>query len=77
MRILLAEDERDLNRIITKKLVSSGYSVDSCYDGNEAMDHLACAEYDAIILDIMMPGTVTVESEPEHGSTFTVSFPLQ
>ncbi|MCD7954824.1 MAG: response regulator transcription factor [Lachnospiraceae bacterium] len=56
MRILLAEDERDLNRIITRKLISSGYSVDSCFDGNDAMDHLTCAEYDAIILDIMMPG---------------------
>ncbi|MCD8362041.1 MAG: response regulator transcription factor [Lachnospiraceae bacterium] len=56
MRILLAEDERDLNRIISKKLTSDGYSVDSCYDGKEAMDMLACADYDAAILDIMMPG---------------------
>ncbi|MCD8021472.1 MAG: response regulator transcription factor [Lachnospiraceae bacterium] len=56
MRILLAEDERDLNRIITKKLTSDGYSVDSCYDGKEAIDILSYTEYDAIILDIMMPG---------------------
>ncbi len=55
MRILLAEDEQDLNRIITQKLGSDGYSVDSCYDGKEAMELLSCAEYDAIILDIMMP----------------------
>ncbi|MCD7819811.1 MAG: response regulator transcription factor [Lachnospiraceae bacterium] len=55
MRILLAEDERDLNRIITKKLTSEGYSVDSCLDGKEAIDNLACADYDAVILDIMMP----------------------
>lgn len=57
MRILLAEDERDLNRILTKKLTSEGYSVDSCFDGDEAIDHLTCADYDAIILDIMMPGS--------------------
>ncbi len=55
MRILLAEDERDLNEIITQKLVSNGYSVDSCYDGQEAMDILSYTEYDAVILDIMMP----------------------
>lgn len=56
MRLLLAEDERDLNRIITKKLTSAGYSVDSCYDGEEALFYLSSAEYDGAILDVMMPG---------------------
>ncbi|MCC8059237.1 MAG: response regulator transcription factor [Clostridiales bacterium] len=56
MRILVAEDERDLNRIITKKLTLDGYSVDSCHDGKEAMDLLSFTDYDAVILDIMMPG---------------------
>ena len=46
MRILFAEDERDLNDIITKKLTSQGYSVDSVY---------SYTDYDAVILDIMMP----------------------
>ena len=55
MRVLLAEDEEDLNRIITKKLVSQGYSVDSCHDGEEAIESLSLADYDAVILDIMMP----------------------
>lgn len=55
MRILIAEDERDLNRILTQKLTADGYSVDSCFDGQEAMDFLDAAEYDAVILDIMMP----------------------
>ena len=55
MRILLAEDEEDLNRLITQKLVFDGYSVDSCQDGREAIDILSYVEYDAIILDIMMP----------------------
>ena len=55
MRILLAEDERDLNAIIKQKLTADGYSVDSCYDGKEAMELLDMAEYDAVILDIMMP----------------------
>lgn len=55
MRILLAEDERDLNLIIKQKLTADGYSVDSCYDGVEAMELLDMTEYDAVILDIMMP----------------------
>lgn len=55
MRILIAEDEHDLNDIITQKLIADGYSVDSCYDGQEAMDILSYTEYDAVILDIMMP----------------------
>lgn len=55
MRILIAEDERDLNALLKKKLVSEGYSVDACFDGEEALDYLGAAEYDAVILDIMMP----------------------
>lgn len=55
MRILLAEDERDLNAVITQKLMSDGYSVDSCYDGEEAISVLSYTDYDAVILDIMMP----------------------
>lgn len=55
MRMLIAEDEKDLNKILTDRLKAENYSVDSCYDGQEALDYLASAEYDAVILDIMMP----------------------
>lgn len=55
MRILIAEDEKSLNTIISKKLTSDGYSVDSCYDGEEAINILSYTEYDAVVLDIMMP----------------------
>lgn len=55
MRILIAEDERDLNNILTKKLTEEGYSVDNCCDGEEALDYLEAAEYDGAILDVMMP----------------------
>lgn len=55
MRILIAEDEQDLNYIITQKLTADGYSVDSCYDGKEAIDILSYTDYDAVILDINMP----------------------
>lgn len=55
MRILIAEDEPDLNRLIKKRLKEADYSVDSCYNGQEVFDYLLGAEYDALILDVMMP----------------------
>lgn len=55
MRLLIAEDEKALNNVITKRLTAEGYSVDSCYDGEEALSFLEMGEYDAVILDIMMP----------------------
>lgn len=55
MRILVVEDERDLNRVISKRLESEGYSVDRCFDGEEALDFIDVDEFDAIVMDIMMP----------------------
>ena len=53
MRILIAEDERDLNNLLKKRLEKQKYSVDACFDGEEALDYLAAADYDAVILDIL------------------------
>lgn len=55
MRILVVEDEKNLNKLISKKLTAEGYSVDSCFDGMEALDYLSMASYDGVILDVMMP----------------------
>ena len=55
MRILVVEDEKRLNRIISEALEDEGYSVDSCFNGQDALDYAAGADYDVIILDIMMP----------------------
>ena len=55
MRILIAEDEKSLNRILVKQFVKLGYSVDSCFDGESVSVYIANADYDVIILDIMMP----------------------
>lgn len=55
MRILIAEDEKHLNDVITNTLIKKHYSVDSCHDGQEALSFLEMAEYDAVIMDIMMP----------------------
>lgn len=55
MRILIAEDERSLNRVIKKQLTAAGHSVDCCFDGGEAYDCLSMTEYDLAVLDVMMP----------------------
>lgn len=56
MRLLVVEDEMHLQTIIKKRLVKEGYSVDACGDGQEALAYLDAAVYDAVILDIMLPG---------------------
>ena len=55
MRLLVVEDEKKLNELITKKLEKEYYGVDSCFDGEEAVRYVEGTEYDAIILDIMLP----------------------
>ena len=55
MKILVIEDEVDLNRSIVKLLKTQKYSVDSAYDGQEALDYIKVSQYDVIISDIMMP----------------------
>lgn len=55
MRLLIVEDEKDLNRVISKRLEKEGYSIDRCFDGEEALDYIDAGEFDGIIMDIMMP----------------------
>jgi len=55
MRLLVVEDEKKLNELITKKLKKEYYGVDSCFDGEEAVRYVEGTEYDAVILDIMLP----------------------
>ena len=55
MRILVVEDARDMNRLIVKTLTREGYTVDGCFDGEEAELYLTGAEYDAVLLDVMLP----------------------
>lgn len=55
MRLLLAEDERSLSKALVAILEGNRYSVDAVYDGAEALAYLNAGNYDALILDIMMP----------------------
>lgn len=56
MKILVVEDEPDLNRIIVKHLQAEGYLVDSCLNGNDAVYYITEENYDAVLLDAMLPG---------------------
>lgn len=56
MKILVVEDEESLNEVIVKHLKKQGYSVDSCLTGDEVSYYLDMSEYDAVLLDVMLPG---------------------
>ncbi len=55
MKLLLAEDTRDLNRSVTVLFQMQGYDVDSAFDGEQALEFLKNDSYDCVVLDIMMP----------------------
>lgn len=55
MKLLIVEDELDLNRSLVKLLKTQAYSVDAAFDGEEALDYLATTNYDALVVDVMMP----------------------
>lgn len=55
MRLLVVEDEINLNKTITERLTKQGYTVDNCFDGEDALYYIENTQYDGIILDVMMP----------------------
>lgn len=77
MRILVVEDEKNLNRIISEAMEDEGYSVDSCFNGLDGLDYARAASYDVIILDINMPklnGLDMVRRLREEGDSTPVLF---
>ena len=77
MRILIAEDEEDMNRLIKKSLEKEGYGVDACFVGKEALYYLEHTDYDAAILDIMMPeadGLTVLKAIRKKGLDLPVMF---
>lgn len=77
MRVLVAEDEKELNEIIVKKLSSEGYAVDGCYNGQQALEYMEAVQYDVAIVDIMMPvmdGLEAVKLLRLKGNTTPVIF---
>lgn len=75
MRLLLAEDERELSDALTAILKHNNYSVDAVYDGEMALDYLMIGNYDGVILDIMMPkmdGLTVLKKIREQGNEVPV-----
>ena len=56
MRLLIADDDRDIAKVLTALFEHNHYSVDAVYNGNDAYDYAVCGDYDGLVLDIMMPG---------------------
>ena len=56
MRVLLVEDDRKLSAAICRLLEKERITADPVYDGNDGLDWALSSEYDAIILDVMLPG---------------------
>ena len=61
VRLLVVEDQKDLNEIISRKLAREGYAVDSCFDGKEALLYMNGADYDGIVMDILLPEKSGIE----------------
>lgn len=55
MRLLVVEDEKNFNKTITERLEKQGYTVDNCFDGEDALYYIENTRHDGIILDVMMP----------------------
>jgi len=56
MRLLVVEDERQIASFLERGLKEEGYAVDVVYNGNDALDWTVAVEYDAIVLDVLLPG---------------------
>lgn len=75
MRILLAEDEKELSNALTMILKHNNYSVDAVYNGEDALHYLDAENYDAAILDVMMPkmdGITVLRQVRAQGNTVPV-----
>ncbi len=62
MKLLLADDEKELNKALSAMLKFNNYEVDSVYDGQAAYDAASSGDYDALIFDIMMPKMSGIEA---------------
>ena len=61
MRILIAEDEVTIARVLKVMLEKNKYAVDMVHNGSDALDYIQAVGYDALVLDIMMPGKDGIE----------------
>lgn len=75
MRLLLAEDEKELSNALVTVLKHNNYSVDAVYNGQDALDYLETGNYDGAILDIMMPkmdGITVLKNVRKRGQSIPI-----
>ncbi len=75
MRLLLCEDEKELSNALVKILEHHNYAVDAVFDGEDALAYLEAENYDAVILDIMMPiidGLTVLKTIRQKGNSIPV-----
>lgn len=75
MRLLLAEDEKELSRALVAILKHNNYSVDAVFNGQDALDYLSAENYDGAVLDIMMPvmdGITVLKKVRESGNKIPI-----
>lgn len=77
-RILVVEDDTNLNKLISYNLSKNGYTVESAYDGISAKEKLSKDVFDVVVLDIMLPGIdgfricEFIKENPAASKTFVV-----
>ena len=77
MRLLLAEDEKALSKVLVTILERNNYSVDPVYDGQSALEFIETGNYDGAILDIMMPvldGIEVLKKNTKPRQSYTGAF---
>lgn len=77
MKVLLVEDEEMLNNIIAKRLRVESMTVDCCFDGETALDHINTSSYDVVVMDVMIPkmdGFTVVQHLRQEGNKTPVLF---
>ena len=75
MRLLLAEDVKELSRALVTILKHNNYSVDAVYNGEDALDYIESGVYDGVVLDIMMPkidGITVLKTIRKEGNSVPV-----
>jgi len=77
-RVLIVEDDKDINNLIYYNLSNHGYKTECVFDGVKAKEKLATEDFDVVILDVMLPGVngfklcEFIKQNPENFQTFVI-----
>lgn len=78
-RVLIIEDDRNLNQSLVRKFQRLGFEVTGCYDGEQGIERLAVEPFDCVLLDLMMPvkdGFAVLAKKPSTPNAHTPAYAL-